>query len=927
VKPSRPALTPFIAISLAVTVLLSVGWVMLDDLIPLNALPQPRKYLLAGGGAVASFLVMLLAVVVIRRRTREVESTEVQFQSLLEAAPDPIVIVNRSGSVVLVNTQAEQMFGYARHELLGKTFESLVYQDVTQGPDAGGSPWTTVTNGVEVSPLFVGRCKDGSRIFVEINFNPLETKTGPLLISTMRNITERRRREAHRAARQSVRRLLAEATRLEDAAPVMLQGICQSLGWDLGALWVVEEHTDQLTRTSLWHQPRPRAEDRGSRIEDRASGRSSTEAGNPGTDLLASVCKTGKPVWLPLFAHAASGVMPRPSLGTPGPKSRKGRQLALAFPVMLGKEVMGVLEFRDPAGHEPDEDVLETMANVGNQIGLFLHRRRAEQAVRQSEARKRAVLEAALDAIITIDQNGKVVDFNPAAEELFRCSRAAALGREMADLFLPPGGRDRFRAALAMFLATGDKGVLARREEMTGVRSDREQFPLELSLTPIPLDGPPLFTAYIRDVTERRRTEEALAQTEERFRQAQKMEAVGRLAGGVAHDFNNLLTVITGCTEILLGDFPQSGETQELLEEVQNAGKRAAKLTSQLLAFSRRQILAPKVLDLNTIVADMDRMLHRLIGEDIQMVTVQAEDLNRVKVDPGQIEQVIMNLVVNARDAMPTGGKLTIETANVELDEAYVRAYPELTPGPYVLLAVSDTGLGMSQEIKARLFEPFFTTKEVGKGTGLGLATVYGILKQSGGHIAVYTEPGHGTTFKVYLPCCEEPISELRRVQTPEPPQGAGTVLLVEDEDDVRTLTRRALTRQGYTVLEARHGVEALKVWEQHKGAIDLMVSDLVMPEMNGGELARRLLHEQPDLKVLFLSGYSDSAVLRANLLEEGRAFLQKPFTPRVLARKVHELMTAPPPGEGESTSSSLSGEGGWAAEDEACEVEPASCS
>jgi signal transduction histidine kinase len=486
----------------------------------------------------------------------------------------------------------------------------------------------------------------------------------------------------------------------------------------------------------------------------------------------------------------------------------------------------------------------------------------------------------------------------------------------MADRFLPPGARDRFRAALAMYLATGDKGVLARRQEMTGVRSDREQFPLELSVTPIPLDGPPLFTAYVRDLSERRRAEEALRQTEERFRQAQKMEAVGRLAGGIAHDFNNLLTVITGCTEILLGDFPQSEETRELLGEVQNAGRRAAKLTSQLLAFSRRAIRAPKVLDLNTVVADMDRMLHRLIGEDIQMVTAQAEDLNRVKVDPGQIEQVIMNLVVNARDAMPTGGKLTIETANVELDEASVRAYPELKPGPYVLLAVSDTGLGMSPEVQARLFEPFFTTKEVGKGTGLGLATVYGIVKQSEGQIAVYTEPGHGTTFKVYLPCCEEPISELRRVPTPEPPPGAGTVLLVEDEDDVRTLTRRALARQGYRVLEARHGVEALKVWEQHRGTIDLMVSDLVMPEMNGGELARRLLQERPDLKVLFLSGYSDGAVLRANLLEEGRAFLQKPFTPRVLARKVHELLTAPPPVEGD-----------WAAEDETCEVEPAPCS
>jgi two-component system, cell cycle sensor histidine kinase and response regulator CckA len=249
----------------------------------------------------------------------------------------------------------------------------------------------------------------------------------------------------------------------------------------------------------------------------------------------------------------------------------------------------------------------------------------------------------------------------------------------------------------------------------------------------------------------------------------------------------------------------------------------------------------------------------------------------------------------HARDAMPTGGKLTLETANVELDEAYVRAYPELAPGPYVLLAVSDTGVGMPAEVKARLFEPFFTTKEIGKGTGLGLATVYGIVKQSGGHIAVYSEPGVGTTFKVHLPCCSEPVSEMRRALLPEPPQGAGTVLLVEDEDDVRTLTRRALPRQGYAVLEARHSREALQVWERHKASVELVISDVVMPEMNGGELARRLLQERAELRVLFLSGYTDSAVLRANLLEEGRPFLQRPFTPRVLARKVHEVMSAPP--------------------------------
>ncbi len=387
------------------------------------------------------------------------------------------------------------------------------------------------------------------------------------------------------------------------------------------------------------------------------------------------------------------------------------------------------------------------------------------------------------------------------------------------------------------------------------------------------------------DVTERKRLEE-------QYRQAQKMEALGRLAGGVAHDFNNLLTVITGYADLLLERLPPGDPARGLLAEVQKAGERAGMLTRQMLAFSRRQVLEPKVLSLNTVVADTEKMLRRLIGEDVLLTTSLAPDLGPVSADPGQLEQVLMNLAVNARDAMPRGGRLTIETRNAVLDEAFCRARPDLRPGPYAVLAVTDTGTGMDEATKARLFEPFFTTKGPGEGTGLGLATVHGVVRQSGGHIEVRSELGAGTTFNVYLPQVRRtlpagmPLNGLAAM-----PRGTETVLLVEDEDAVRSLARHVLKACGYTVLEAKDGREAIRIAEGHPGAIDLLVSDVVMPHLGGRELAERIAALRPGSKVLFLSGYTDDAVVHHGVREAEFAFLQKPYTPAVLAQKVREVL------------------------------------
>ncbi len=396
-----------------------------------------------------------------------------------------------------------------------------------------------------------------------------------------------------------------------------------------------------------------------------------------------------------------------------------------------------------------------------------------------------------------------------------------------------------------------------------------------------------------REISERRKAEDALRHSEEQLRQAQKLEAIGRLAGGIAHDFNNLLSVILSYSELLLARGAPGTDGRAELEEIREAGERAAKLTHQLLAFSRQQVLAPQSLDLNDVVRGLHSMLERLLGEDVQLRLRLATGLGAVLADRGQIEQVIMNLVVNSRDAMPTGGTLTIETDDIRLDEAYAREHIGVEPGPYVLLAVSDTGVGMDRATRQRMFEPFFTTKEMGKGTGLGLSTVFGIVKQSGGSVWVYSEPGLGATFKIYLP---RHAGDVERTAAPVPlvtARGSETILLVEDEPQVRGLAIAILNRAGYTVLPASSPTEAIDLARRSEG-IDLLLTDVVMPGMNGRELADRIRSERPGLRVLFMSGYTDDVILHHGVLAPGVAFLQKPLTPDSLTRKLRQALEAP---------------------------------
>ena len=637
-------------------------------------------------------------------------------------------------------------------------------------------------------------------------------------------------------------------------------------------------------------------------------------------------------------------------------------------------------------------------------------RKRAEDALLQSEQRTRLIIDTALDAVITMRSSGAISDWSAQAERMFGWSRTEAVGRQMSDTIVPTRYRDAHNRGLKRFLETGEGPVLNKRIEITALSRDGREFPIELAISPAKLGEEWTFSAFIRDLTERKKSEEALRLGVERYRelfedvpvgiyrstpegrlidvnpamismlgypdresllatpatslyvdpadrlrwttqmtgdgvvldfdvrmrradgaaiwardtthvkrapdgtallyegvlediterrllesqlsQTSKMEAVGQLAGGVAHDFNNLLTVIMSYGAMLLDRGDLTDSTREDVREITAAADRAAGLTRQLLAFSRQQVMQPRFMNINAIIGDLEKMLRRVIGEDVELQISLDPAIATINADPGQLEQVLMNLVVNARDAMPAGGRLSISTSNSELSAETAAGTLRAADGDYVMLAVSDTGTGMTAEVQQRLFDPFFTTKEHGRGTGLGLSTVYGIVKQSDGEIYVYSELGQGSTFKIYFPRFTSSIVPSRdEVRPKEVPRGEESVLVVEDDSNLRGLAARVLRNCGYTVYVAGGGVEALTIALDPETLIDAVVTDVVMPGMNGRELVERLIESRPGMRSLLMSGYTDDDILRRGVLHGETAFLQKPFTPEQLARKVRGVL------------------------------------
>jgi two-component system cell cycle sensor histidine kinase/response regulator CckA len=870
-------LAPFVARGLALIVAVFGVCLLAEHLWFADAPPQARHYLHLVRGVVTSLFVMFWGTLSVRQHLREKRclqerqeaAAQIAFQaSLLEQVRNAVIAVDPDGRIIFWNRFAEQLYQWPAREVLGRNI-----LDVTVHPgDVAGA--RAVMEEVARSGSWEGECvarrKDGTAIATHLVNAALFDGTGRPsgIVGVSVDITERRRTKERQATQFAVTRVLADATTAAAATTRLLQAICEGLGWDLGELWAVDEAGGLLRWQDFWQVVALSAD------EFTAASRSLTFA--PSIGLPGRVWSSGQPAWIGEVAEDANFL--RGAL-----TARAGLHSAFAFPVRNGATVTGVIAFFSRTVRPFDEDKLRMMADIGSQIGQFLERRRAEEALRDSETRYRLLAENAEDLISRHTPAGVFLYVSPACRSLLGYEPEDLIGRRAADL-IHPESLEGGHPWLAADLAQPEPPLVSSRLQ----RKDGTFVWVETSMRVLnnPATGSaPEIVCVTRNRTERKRLED-------QFRQVQKMEAVGRLAGGMAHDFNNMLTVILCNSGLLLSKLGVGAPGRAFVEEIRKASERAAALTRQLLAFSRKQVSAPQTVDLNAAIVDMKNMLLRLIGEDIELGTVLDPSLGCVKVDPGQLGQVLMNLAVNARDAMPQGGKVTVTTANVEVSRDHLKEYLGVPPGRYVQVTMTDTGCGMTPEVQAHLFEPFFTTKEEGRGTGLGLSTVYGIIKQSGGHIECRSELGRGTTFQFLLPRTQtaQEVSE-PGVNSAEAPRGTETVLLVEDDDTVRILTRQILQHFGYSVLEAKNGVEALQVSERHSGPIHVLVTDVIMPQMNGHDLASRLTALRPGLRVLIMSGYAEEANGHRSESGEAVAILYKPLTPTTLAQAVRQVL------------------------------------
>jgi len=769
-----------------------------------------------------------------RKQSEELLRAEKKrFQTLSEQAPFAMVMIDQNKTFKYINPKFSELFGYDLNDVPdGRTWFRKAYPDPAYRHRII-SDWIndfeSTKPGEKRSRVFTVTCKEGTE--KTINFIPVQLETGENLMAC-EDITEQKRIEE--ALRESEERYRTILENIEDGYfEVDLAGnftfFNNALCKILG--YAKEEMMGMNNRQYMDQMTAQRIFQAGSRVY-----------------------ATEEP--LRAFDYKI--------------RRKDGATRYLESSVsLIRNEKWERIGFRGVA-----RDITE--------------RKEAVEALQESEKKFRVLTETAASGIF-IHRGDKFIYVNPASCAMTGYSNEELLAMNFSDIVHPD-----FRELVRQRAQARQQGEpVPSRYELKILTKNGEERWIDLTVGMINFEGKPAILGTDFDITERKHAEEEMRALEEQLRQSQKMEAVGRLAGGIAHDFNNLLTVIRGYSQLSLGDLKESDSLWGNIQEIQKATERATDLTRQLLAFSRRQILDPKVLDLNTLLRELDKMLRRIIGEDIELSTLFANDSGRVKIDPGQFEQMILNLAVNAKDAMPFGGKLSIETSNVELDGEYAFNHVGVTPGHYVRLSVSDTGVGMPRDVMEKIFEPFFTTKEKGKGTGLGLSTVYGIVKQSGGNIWVYSEPGHGTTFKIYLPRVEEELDTLNgRDETDSLPGGSETVLLAEDEQEVRSLAHRLLSQQGYKVLEAANGVEALHIAQAHAGEkIHLLLTDVVMPQMGGIELADQLKTCQPNVKILYTSGYTDDAIVHHGVLVPGTHFLQKPFSHKDLAQKVREVL------------------------------------
>jgi two-component system cell cycle sensor histidine kinase/response regulator CckA len=787
----------------------------------------------------------------------DITNVKEQLYALFECVRELVAIFDVNGTVLFVNPALWDVLGRTPMELTGKPLSELVHDDDI---DLFRAVLSRLSANLEkrVNIRCRLRSADGGwRWFdAEARKLPGEFETG--IVVSLLDITDLQRMEAERQVIFEVIHALNETSNLDQ----LLQHIHQSLKKVLYAENCFIALHD--AEGDSFHFPF---------FVDRFDVAPPPQ--RVGKSCTAFVFRTKRAMLIPqpeFDRLAESGAVEL--VGSPSPAW-------LGVPLKTPTATIGVLVVQHYENQNAyDVRDMEFLDSVGGHIALAIERRAAEDALRQSESTFRLLFSHnPLPTWVFDSETLKFIQVNYAAVRQYGYSAEEFAQMTMFDIW-PSDEHAGLRKRVDEWNGPGQYHGVWRHK-----KKDGEIFEVDLISHQLDYAGRQVRLVVAQDISERQALEEQL-------RQAQKMEAVGRLAGGVAHDFNNLLMVIKGHTELLLNVFPLPAQASKKIEQIDRAADRAASLTRQLLAFSRMQVLQPRVMNINGVVEEMGKLLPRLIGEHIELVLRTNSDLGLIRADPSQMEQIIMNLAVNARDAMPNGGKLLIETSNVELDHVYNAVHPLVQPGRYVLLAVSDTGTGMDAETQARIFEPFFTTKVQGKGTGLGLATVYGVVKQSGGYVWVYSEVGNGTSFKIYLPRVDQIEEEVLPAISSEAPRGAGTILLAEDEQEVREVAKQFLESGGYTVLEARDGLEAVRIAEQHDGIIHLLVTDMVMPGMTGRELATCIQERRQGLHVIFMSGYSEYAAVEAAHSEPGLRLLSKPFSRALILRAVKEMMS-----------------------------------
>ncbi|MBA2735051.1 MAG: PAS domain S-box protein, partial [Acidobacteria bacterium] len=784
-----------------------------------------------------------------RKRAEEaLRASEERYRIVTETATEAIITIDENSTLLFVNPSAEKIFGYSSAEMIGESLSMLMPEYLRHAHKVGINRYLETGRkhvsweGVELPGLH----KNGQEIPLEVSFSEVIKRGHRYFTGIARDITERKRaEEALKASEALQRQLSGRQSAILDALPAHICLLC-----GLGNILEVNASWKQFAFMNNF---------------------AGSQAG-VGSNYI-EVCEnaTGD------CTLGAKGT----AEGIKSVLSGKLDHFELEYPCHSPEEQRWFRLTVTPLQEDASTGVVVMHVNV-------TERKLSEEALSRAEAKYRSIVES-LPAIVYLAQPF------PPYSPIYVSPNITEFGYSEAEWFNRPDmwvsllhEEDRERvlsateAGMHQGLETEIEYRIVGRDGTIHWIHDSGRFVSDEQGNRITWQGVMVVITKTKEL-------------EEQLRQSQKLESIGRLSGGIAHDFNNMLTAINGYSDLTLRRLGAGDPLRHNIEEIMKAGERSAALTRQLLAFSRQQLLQPVVLYLNGIITETMKMLQRLIGEDIELITVLNPDAAPVEVDPSQLTQVIMNLAVNARDAMPQGGKLTIETANVFLDPNYVSQHVGVLPGAYVMLSVSDNGTGMSAKTQQHIFEPFFTTKEVGKGTGLGLATVYGIVKQSGGNIGVYSEEGVGTTFKIYLP---RVVGQAKKSQTKDSlddfPRGTETILLVEDEEMVRSLTRQILEECGYTVLEAQNGVEAISLCEKQDCQIDLLMTDVVMPQMGGRELAERFALAFPQMKILFTSGYTDDAVVRHGVINEGTNFIQKPFTPDRLAHKVREVLDAP---------------------------------